>query len=152
MPGYDYSESGTYFVTICTQDRKELFGNVSDTKITVNNIGLMVNYWWRQLPQKYPTLHLDEYIIMPNHLHGIIVLSKNGRGDNGQGNPAPTIGNIIGFFKYQTTKHFNDFVGAGFTRPKLWQRNYYERIIRDEKEFNHVRNYIHTNPANFNAV
>jgi len=121
---------------------------------------------------KYPQIDLDQFVIMPNHIHGVIVIKP------GRENRAPTLGQIIAYFKYQTTKQYNVSVGAGSSRPcdpagssrpcdpagssrpcdpagssrpflQLWQRNYYEHIIRDEDELNHVRKYISDNPKNW---
>lgn len=144
LSGYDYSDDGLYFVTICTQERENLFGEVVDQKMKLNDVGRMIENMWVKLPFKFPRLELEEYVVMPDHFHGIIIV-------NGREDPAPTLGQIIAYFKYQTTKQYNS-VGAGSSRPqikKLWQRNYYEHIIRDEDDLDRIRYYIQQNPTNW---
>jgi len=124
-----------------------MLGDVIDGIMVLNDIGKMIQDHWERLSIKFPSLELDEHIIMPNHVHGIIILNK------GREDPAPTLGQIIAYFKYQTTKQYN-CVGAGSSRPcdnynHLWQRNYWEHIIRDEGELVHVRKYILDNPINW---
>ena len=144
LSGYDYHDEGLYFVTICAQERENLFGDVIDGSMVLNDVGKMIENMWEKLPAKFPHLNLDEYVVMPDHFHGIIVV-------NGREDPAPTLGQIIAYLKYQTTKQYN-FVGAGSSRPqikKIWQRNYYEHIIRDENDLDRIRYYIEQNPANW---
>lgn len=148
MPGFDYSSSHWYYVTICTHERQCIFGNVINRDQNLNLLGQIINIEWLKLRIHYPCIILKEFVIMPNHIHGIIILK------NGRENPAPTLGQIIAYFKYQTTKQYNYAVGAGFSRPcdhynKLWQRNYYEHVIRNETELNHFRQYIVDNPKNW---
>jgi len=149
LKNYDYSSSGWYFVTICTQNRKCLFGNIvgvglSDPSMILNDVGKMVNQWWLKMQKRFKNVTLDEYKIMPNHVHGIIIT-------DGRENRAPTLGQIVGFFKYQSTKQINNHsVGAGIIPPKtirkIWQRNYYEHIIRTGNDLNKIRQYIQDNP------
>jgi REP element-mobilizing transposase RayT len=146
MPGFDYSSSNWYYVTICTHERECLFGNVINGEQNLNLFGQIINMEWLKLRVRFLSITLGASVIMPNHLHGIIILN------NGRENPTPTLGQIIAYFKYQTTKEYNR-VGAGFSRPcdhynKLWQRNYYEHIIRDEGELNFSQ-YIEDNPRNW---
>ena len=79
LQGYDYSKSGAYFVTICTQNRACLFGDIIDGNIQLNNAGKMVNNWWNQLTHKYKNIELDKFIVMPNHLHGLIIVGAGPR-------------------------------------------------------------------------
>ena len=147
LKGYDYTQTGAYFVTICTQDRECLFGDVVDGEIRLNNVGQMVYRIWNDLSVKYPDIETDEFVVMPNHVHGIIVLpvgaplvgalssgmtidnAKNRAGTR----PAPTLGDIVGVFKSITTHQYTDGARQKDWPPfnkKLWQRNYYEHIIR----------------------
>ena len=166
---YDYSSSGWYFITICTQDHHELFGKIVDSKMILNEYGKIVGKVLLKLPQRYKNIKLDKYIIMPNHFHGIIVINNDNMNNNdiycrgrvsrpvnpnrietpnGRGNPAPTmvtLGQIIAYFKYQSTKQINILFGS-LPGTKLWQRNYYEHIIRNEKSLNKIRQYIIDNP------
>jgi len=172
LKGYNYSEAGAYFVTICTQDKECLFGKIVEGKIIMNSAGEMIQKWWIELTNKFRNIQMDEFIIMPNHMHGIIFIvgaALCGRPDtmdgkyqktgqpcsSEEGQPhrvAPTLGGIMDWFKTMTT---NDYIACvkqyGWPRfnRKLWQRNYYERIIRNEPELNKIREYIITNPLNW---
>ena len=175
LKGYDYSQAGMYFVTICCQNHISRFGKIENGEMMLNEFGNIVNNEWQYLTTKYPHITLHEYIIMPNHFHGIVEIGAsagagfarpdetnarpdetNARpndmgdarpndmddGDTGAGKPrpcVPTLGNIIGYFKYQTTKKIDLPV-------KLWQRNYWEIIIRNDKSYQHIANYIIKNP------
>jgi len=113
----------------------------------LNFFGQNINIEWLKLRSRYPKIGLDNFVIMPNHIHGIIILM------NGRENPAPTLGRIIAYFKYQTTKQYN-LLEVGSSHPckhyqKLWQRNYYEHVIRDERELIHIQKYITDNPKNW---
>ncbi|MDR1937631.1 MAG: hypothetical protein LBQ73_03910 [Tannerellaceae bacterium] len=156
LKGYDYSQAGMYFITICCQDRSCRFGAIENGEMILNDMGKLIEEEWQYLKIKYPHIELHEYVIMPNHFHAIVEIVGAGSArpkmeteketkppipsEAGRANPAPTIGNIIGFFKYQTTKKINLPV-------KLWQRNYYEHIIRNEQSYQNISNYIINNPA-----
>ncbi len=145
LPGYDYTAFGYYFITICVQNREMYFEN--------NDVKQITEYYWRQIPNHFQNTKLDEFIIMPNHLHGIIIIRRGGvtpPATNGSGNPTPTLGQIIGYFKYQSTKQIN-IVLKNPPGQKLWQRNYYEHIIRNDESLNRIREYIQTNPENWNT-
>jgi len=145
---YDYAQSGWYFVTICTQNRECLFGEIVDGKMKLNDVGNIIDTQWNGLLNRFHNIQLDEYVVMPNHFHGIIIIPSN----NGRDNPAPTtLGRIIAYFKYESTKQINQYyVGAGILPPhtikKIFQRNYYEHIIRNEEELHAIRRYIEKNP------
>lgn len=147
LRNYDYSQSGLYYVTICTQNRECLFGDIDDGKMVLNNVGNMIEKWWNKIPERFNAVELDTFQIMPNHVHMIIHIVSNGRDDR-----APTtLGKIIAYFKYESTKQINQYdVRAGIIPPKIirkiFQRNYYEHIIRNEIELNKIREYIKTNP------
>jgi len=171
LGGYDYSLSGYYFATICTQDRECILGNIVNGKMKINNIGKMVDKFWLKLPKRFDNIELNEYQIMPNHLHGIIRIVGAplvGARPNRAGikpasragikpasragiKPAPTaLGDIIGAFKSLTTYEYIRNVKnnrwPSFNK-RVWQRNYYERIIRNEKSLNKIRQYITLNPT-----
>ncbi len=148
LPGYVYSQDGWYFVTLCTQNRRKIFGKIVNGNVYLSPLGHVANWELAKLRVHFPQIILDQYIIMPNHVHVIMRIM------NGRENRAPTLGQIIAYFKYQTTKQYNDSVGAGFSSPnnryiKLWQRNYYEHIVRDERDLNRIREYIQDNPKNW---
>ena len=157
LPHYDYAQPGGYFITLCTQNRACLFGDIINGKMVLNDAGIMVEKYGNEIPQHFHNVILDEHAIMPNHFHGIIMIVgaglsrpilNNGReGNEGREDRAPTVGNIVAYFKYQSTKHINIIHNGGF--QKLWQRNYYERVIRGEKELFEMRQYIINNPANW---
>lgn len=135
---YDYSQCGAYFINICTKNRERYFEKYKQLKS-------IVKHQWKNIPNRFSHVELDEYIIMPDHFHGILFLQSL---DWAGARPAPTIGKIIGSFKslciHDWLKHIykNKINEIG----KFWQRNYYEHIIRNEKELNRIREYIINNP------
>jgi putative transposase len=152
---YDYAQPGAYFVTICTYGR-ELSLQADQVKEAVHSV-------WLGLPARFPGVVLDEFVIMPNHVHGIIVLTPAAEGDStpgegaasgrgransgGAASSAPTLGRVIRAFKSLAAIEANRVLGSS-GRP-FWQRNYYEHVIRDEDELNIVRQYIRDNPHNW---
>jgi REP-associated tyrosine transposase len=158
LKGYNYTQPGAYFVTICTKNRACLFGEAVDGKMLLNDAGRMVQTVWDEMPVHYVGVAIDTFVVMPNHIHGIVVLvgaAPCGRPPLGQAQgPAPTIGislpDVMHRFKTMTTKQYANGVKCSgwLSFPgQLWQRNYYEHIIRDEKSLNHIRQYIADNPA-----
>ena len=180
--GHDYSQPGAYFITVCIHDRKQnLFGDVAGGKIFENDCGNIVRVCWNDLCAHYQNVRLDEFVVMPNHFHGIIVIcdsvgarlsrpisrnpqldtnatpyeisvpdvSEQGRDDRAptEKSRKPTLGNMVAYFKYQSTKQINAIRQNGV--EKIWQRNYYEHIIRDEKSYHAICKYIRNNPANW---
>ena len=210
LQGYDYSQNGAYFITVCAHNRQCLFGEISDGVMECNAVGEMIKQQWHRLSDRFTHIELHDFCVMPNHIHGIInivgvplvgTLTQNNeqiqtgqpqglplqldstkhhrgtqtqtgqpqglplqRGGNTFGNscrgapcgcpvprgyPAPTIGDMVGAFKSLTT---NDYIRgvknngwANFDK-KIWQRNYYEHIIRNENELDRIRQYIVDNP------
>jgi putative transposase len=157
LKDYDYSQSGAYFVTVVTQARISLFGNVNDGQLELNDAGQMVQTCWREISEHYPGVETDVFIVMPNHVHGIIFLVGAGpcACPSEVGQPrgvAPTLSlpDIVQRFKSLTTKRYTEGVRklqwSSFP-ARLWQRNYYEHVIRDEESLNRIREYILNNPA-----
>ncbi len=171
LPRYNYSKFGYYYVTICTQNRELYFTN--------NNIKQTIDNEWQELKNKFPNIDLDEYVVMPNHLHGVILINDDNIGNIDHGDTdrvgadlrvcptihtkgrthrsapteqKPALGRIIQWFKTMTT---NEYICNVKTKnwpsfnKRLWQRNYYENIIRDEKSLNRIRRYIKNNPINW---
>ena len=164
LRGYDYSRPGAYFITTCVQHRKCLFGRIIDKEMRLSEIGQIVIKCWNRIPQHFPAVELGDSVIMPNHFHGIIswgiagmkgTNATNRRGEipssvetnttNRRGEiPSPTLGKIVAYFKYQSTKHINQYHNTPGTR--IWQRNYYDHIIRDDPDLQRLRQYMQNNP------
>ncbi len=162
LKGYDYSKTGLYFITLCVEDKQHLFGDVIDGKMILNPLGQIANDEWLNTSNIRDNILLHEFIIMPNHFHSIIEINfKKGKNDQSIGafkSPSQTIGSIIRGYKIATTKKIKDFLKeenirtgelqfAPTINSKIWQRNYYENIIRDEKAYQNISNYIKNNPA-----
>jgi putative transposase len=156
LPHYDYSKNGCYFITVCVNDRRRLFGEIENREMALNAAGRMVDKWWKELDQKYTDIMLDEYCIMPNHFHGIIhIVGANlcVRPDcvNGQTpRSAPAVGDMVQWFKTMSTNEYIFNVKNNHWQSfnkRFWQRNYYEHIIRDEDDLYRAREYIVNNPA-----
>jgi REP element-mobilizing transposase RayT len=154
--GYDYSQSGMYFITICTEDCKCLFGNIVDGKMCLNDTGQAAGQCWSAIPSHFPYVTLGEFVVMPNHIHGIIALGEKHLSCNvsfddavGAKNFSPlrgtsrTIGSIVRGFKIGVTK----WARSNTSVREIWQRNYWEHIIRGEAELMNIREYIRNNPA-----
>jgi putative transposase len=167
---YDYSRDGAYFVTICTWQRESLFGEVTDGENQWSNMGQVVQECWAALPEHFPHVELDAFVIMPNHVHGILVLNddrdivgaRHASPDLGEwvrgtdrathasplrraGPKSRSIGAIVGSFKSAVTKRINLF--RDNPGKPVWQRNYFERVIRDERELEVIRQYFVGNPS-----
>lgn len=151
---YDYSQPGAYFITICTNNHQCTFGEVVNGKMILNGYGKIAQQCWLGIPKHFPNVELDKFVIMPNHIHGIIVIHSDvgaplaGVQNNEAGaSPAPTVGNIIGAYKsIVVNRCLKIFKENGLYMRKIWQRNYYEHIIRNEYELNKIREYIVNNP------
>ena len=199
LKGYDYSQAGLYFVTLCVQDMECFFGNVKDGKMVLNDAGKVVEKWYLKLPSKYLDIELGDYVVMPNHFHAIVI--NNGKGDpdapyaktpnaalvganpcvrpsdedydenagvNTNGHPDDGLGEnvapnddilgehmgsplrvVLSWFKTMSTNEYIRGVknqGWPRFRGKLWQRNYYEHIIRSQRSFENISGYIENNP------
>ena len=197
---YDYSQSGWYYVTICTQNKKLLFGQILNDKMQLNDAGCMVKKWYFEMQNKYPNVKCDNNIIMPNHIHAIIQITPTvgadlcvcpGNSNNQRSNKSEStegemgdenmgekpgeqpgehtgspqhspqrspqqdssIPRIVQWFKTMTTNEYILNVKKYNWQPftgKLWQRNYYEHIIRDKKDLNRIQKYITENPIKWN--
>jgi len=175
---FDYSSPNAYFVTICSFRKECLFSDIVDGRVRLNETGAIIEDVWNQLPHRYPHIEIDSFVVMPNHVHGIIWIRNDDEyrmthrvgaihelplrqihpvgaplvgaqpndipdDDRAGARPAPTLGDVVGAFKSITTVEYSRTQNA---RPKLWQRNYYDRVIRDDEELYSVRQYIHDNP------
>jgi putative transposase len=199
LKGYDYAQPGAYFVTLVTWHRQALFGEVVGGSVRLSALGRIVEEEWKALPRHFPNIRLDAFVVMPNHIHGIIVITDTAVGatrtaptdhivrathplhpgtsanvtplpnepvDNHAGSPLPapdeqpesrdgsplrpngptpgSLGAIIGQFKSRATKRI--WALPEYAHTPIWQRNYYERIIRNETELKNIWNYIDMNP------
>jgi len=153
LQGYDYSQAGAYYFTICTRDRECLFGEVVDGQMRLNQTGQIIHTVWDSLPQFYVGCELDAFLIMPNHLHGVIVIGEPVGAIHESPLPPVRIADrrrmllskILGRFKMVSAKQIN-ILQATQGKP-VWQRNYYEHVIRDDRSLNRIRQYIADNPA-----
>jgi REP element-mobilizing transposase RayT len=159
LSGYDYRQPGAYFVTLVTHARESLFGEVVQGGICLSALGEIVTEEWLLSAQMRDEIQLDDFVVMPNHLHGLIVMT----GDVGAHGRAPlrpvenshlvrrprSLGALIAGFKAASTKRINRLRAA--PGMPVWQRNYYERIVRSEDELNRIRQYILDNSANWHA-
>ncbi|MDJ1482460.1 hypothetical protein QNI16_18295 [Cytophagaceae bacterium YF14B1] len=174
LSDYDYSLAGLYFVTICVKDRQCLFGHIEQGQMVLNEAGVIAHRIWFSLPDRFQTISLDAFIVMPNHIHGIVVLNEVvtenpvGAGlapaqsdwvlpvskpEHTVGNdraglaPAPTLSAVIGAYKSLVSKEcLTIFKSRNENMGKLWQRNYYEHIIRNAHSHQQIAEYISTNP------
>ena len=174
LPEYDYRYPGACFVTIVTQGRLPLFGEIVDGEIKLFPQGQMIERWWQELAHKFPQVEIDEYVVMPNHFHGILFITdpptnttvgadlcvgpgledivpnqKGGHAGPPLQKRGASLGEIIQWFKTMTTNAYIRGVKDSHWPPfpqKLWQRNYYEHIIRDQTELTQTRAYILATP------
>ncbi len=170
LAGYDYGQAGLYFVTICCQDRAHLFGSVIDGVMQLNTVGQIASQEWLHTEEIRDNVVLHEYVIMPNHVHGIIEIRYPKDSSNKIGkftSPSQTIGAIVRGYKIATIKRIKDMLSKGESKGeskggwgelqftltfaptapiKIWQRNYYEHIIRDERAYINISTYIKNNP------
>jgi REP element-mobilizing transposase RayT len=158
---YDYSQKGLYFVTICCQDKICRFGDIAEYEMILNNVGQVAKQCWLDIPKHFPHIVLHEFIIMPNHIHGILEIAESVEAKNlsPEGSisfrsPSKTIGSVIRGFKIGVSKWFrenqrtNNYSSLHKTKS-IWQRNYYEHIIRDSYSHKNIADYIINNPYNW---
>jgi putative transposase len=152
LQGYDYSTPGGYFVTICTRDYRRVFGEIIDGRMRLGNMGEIAVRCWKDLPKHFGDIELDEFIVMPNHIHGIIIIHDNPRRDvqlniptgNYHSRISPqrgSLGVIIRTYKAAVTTNCRQQGCRDFK----WQSRFYDHIIRNEQSLNRVREYISTN-------
>lgn len=158
-------------MTIVVQGRACQLGEIIDGEMYINEYGKIVQKWWNEIPNHFPNVELGAFVIMPNHIHGIVIINTARRGEvlpsrenpntniheenkgemvnRGRETPPlqhPTLGQIVAYFKYQSTKEMNR-IETDKAITKFWQRNYYERILRDEHELQNKTDYILANPS-----
>ena len=153
---YDYSQSGAYFVTICTQDRKRILSAIVGDGFPVPKFsGEIAEQFIQKIPEKYPNITVDKYVIMPDHIHLLFRFDSVGDGfpvpcgdgivtKCGRRNASPTVGAVVGWYKYQVTKQVN--LLSDTPGQKLFQRSYYDHVIRNQQDYNEIWEYIENNP------
>jgi len=149
LPHYDYGDAGTYFITLCVQNRRCLFGQVVDRSMVLNELGRIVATEWRRTAEIRPNVAVDEFVVIPNHFHALLAMERSRRGVSHTPSekfhsPAHTLGAIVRGFKGITTKSINELQGT--RGAMLWQRNYYEHVVRNDHELQRIREYIANNP------
>jgi len=165
LKGYDYSQTGLYFITLCCQNRACLFGEIENGKMILNDAGRMIEKWYFELENKYPDKRCHEMVVMPNHFHCIIEnvmlhddvdYFRDAHPENKYGmhniKHHATIGDAMDWFKTMTTNEYIRNVKTENWQPfdkKLWQRNYWEHIIRNEQSFVKISEYIINNPVSW---
>lgn len=139
LKGYNYGQAGLYFATICTHQKEPLFGCIVvgdgfavPNEVRLNHCGSTIEKYIDEITIKYPSIAVMQSVIMPNHIHLLLELRQEGTA-----NPSPTLGAIIGWFKHQTTKTVD---------RTIWQRSYYDHVVRDEYDYYRIAHYIQTNP------
>jgi putative transposase len=163
LKNWDYGSNGAYFVTICTKNREHYFGEIENKKMILSELGKVAYEFWEEIPNHFPFVELGNFVIMPNHLHGILIIDKNAvvqtrliasqplitsqpGGITGNHNPMfhDNISRIIRWYKgrcsFETRKTHTDFG---------WQSRFHDHIIRNDSSFNRIQNYIETNPENW---
>ena len=192
LKGYDYTRPGVYYVTICTHRRESLFGDVVDGKMVLNPFGRVVATYWERLPRHFPRVQLGAWVVMPNHVHGIIIITNDGDDDDGdtrRGEAFPqspmtangaanaqtpgrswpgreclapmttttmpngvapgSVAAIVGNIKSTITRRINQMRHT--PGAEVWQRNYWERVVRTPEEHARIEDYIRLNPARWHA-
>ncbi len=153
LKGYDYSDPGAYYVTICAWNRECIFGEIIDGEMKLNEFGKVVQREWLCSSKIRHEIELDEFVVMPNHFHGIVFINGNDNAahDVGANGRSPlrmqprSLSSLIAGYKSAVTKSINILRNTpGFP---VWQKNYFERVIRNEKELLRIREYIHNNPV-----
>lgn len=158
LESYDYSSLGAYFVTIVTHKRRKIFGEIEKGRMVHNEIGALVEQRWLEIPVPFSSITLDAFVVMPNHLHGIIIINDQILGashDSPQRDRQLLVGKaiplstVIGLFTSTGSKHV--YQSKYGKQKHIWQRNYYDHIIRDDTDFKRIIDYIETNPLNWES-
>ncbi len=156
LKGFDYTTNGAYFATICTANRENIFGEIRNDKMILNHLGKIVEKYWREIPNHFTDVKLDEFVVMPNHIHGIVWI-ENLAGTIGArvgnenfhslqtpncGAKSRSLSSIVRGFKIGVTK----WARQNSSIYPVWQKSFFDRVIRDEDELNRIREYIWQNP------
>jgi putative transposase len=151
LPDYDYTTPGAYFVTLCTQEKRCLFGDVVAGQMQLNKAGIIVMQCWREIPEHFPYVELDEFVVMPNHVHGILVFHENCRGIACYAPTAAGFGKMVSGSLPTVIRSFKSAVTRGINKMRrtpslpVWQRSFYEHVIRKKEDLAVIREYIANN-------
>ncbi len=156
LPKYDYRQKGVYFVTLCTHENSKIFGSIRDGQVRLCELGTVVRDEWLHVAEARPNIQLDHFVVMPNHMHGLIIIEDSHNTNTmpvdsasreGQSKTllSGSLGAIIGQFKIAVTRRAK--LNQICSRRRIWQRNYHEHIVRNEISLNEIRQYIVENPA-----
>lgn len=149
LAGYDYAGGGAYFLTLCVEGRRRRFGRLVGGRVELTAEGRIVAEEWRRVAKVRPGVILDAFVVMPDHFHAIVILPPRGRAETGGaaspglGRPPRSLGSLVAMFKATSTRR----IRGGVPGPRIWQRNYYDRIIRNAAAMAAIRAYIRANPA-----
>jgi putative transposase len=167
LQGYDYSQSGGYFVTLVTLGRKCIFGGIADDNVRLTKLGEIARKCWNQIPAHFPCASIEEFVVMPNHLHGILILHDDPEGTMYRA-PTPAADGTVMIHRAPTIEQFGKptvgslptilrsykaavsrFASRELKLTNIWQRNYYEHILRDQADYERIAGYILANPTNW---
>jgi REP element-mobilizing transposase RayT len=149
LEGYDYTRPGVYFVTICVTDHEQLFGTIEQGDVSLTACGEIVRKTWEEMAERYPYVAIDDFVVMPNHMHGLLVLNGDPEVLVKVQNPIRSLSRLVASFKTLSAKRVN--AHRNTPGQSLWQQNYWDRIVRNEKELNRIREYILCNPSRWEA-
>ncbi len=145
LPTYNYRKNGSYFITICIQNRENRLGKIINEKMILNNAGFMINKWLQYLKERFKNISINHSVIMPNHIHFILTIEYSNK-------TSPPLSKMIQWFKTMTTNEYirgvKENIYPSFNK-RVWQRNYYEHIIRNEDSFYQIVQYIENNPKSW---
>lgn len=159
LQSWDYGNNGSYFITICTKNREHFFGKIAEQEMHLNETGKLAEQYWVEIPEHYPFIELGNFVVMPNHMHGILIIENSdpktepqsipaGKGGfAGEKNPMfhDNISRVVRWYKGRCTFEIHK-INLEFD----WQRSFHDHIIRDTKSFERIQNYIANNPKNWN--
>jgi putative transposase len=141
LSGFDYSAEGAYFLTICAHRRQQVFARCEDDELRITSAGRVLERCWAEIPNHFPSVEVDVFVVMPNHVHGVLCLVGVDR--------VATLPVVVGSLKSAAAGEINALRGTPGAR--VWQRGYHERIVRDEDELEAIRRYVLDNPAAWSA-
>ncbi|MCI0455119.1 MAG: transposase [Candidatus Dadabacteria bacterium] len=148
LENYDYSQCGYYFVTVCTKNREEWFGKIESGKVILNGFGEVAKNFWVEIPKHFKNVGLDEFIVMPNHIHGIVIIVGNAYMRSLQNRTKMLLSRIIQQYKSSVTREINSLQNDFCFK---WHKSFYDHIIRNEKTLNNIREYVVKNPLKWES-